>query len=667
MTVYNGVYTSIDITGGTQTQAVSINATGQIVGNYVTGTGINTVRHGFLDDAGIITTIDVPPAVAGDTVTTAVASINDSGLIIGNYEEGSSPEQGFLDITTIQNGVVSNNFTTIDVPGSSETEPSAINASGEIVGRYQGSDGAEHGFLDITTIQNGVVSNNFITIDGPVVNPAPGHATFTFASAINASGQIVGHYYDYDTSNPQNPVQGPLHGFFRAIDGTITPIDVPPAVAGDTVSTNPTSINASGEIVGFYQEGSGGQYQGFLDTAFTTSGGTITTIDVPGAIYTQALSINDSGEIVGVYEDSVTFQLHGFLDITTIQNGVVSNNFQTIDVPGAISTQATSINDNGQIVGFYQDSSGTQHAFATNIDQALTTTSEAFNYTAGTGVTAAVDLGNPISNDTDPNTGGGVISFQGFNSASFETPPPSSPSDLVNFVAGLTATVAGDVITITSNGLAATVTFDPTTGEESLSDPHNIFASLHSGESIVLDVGYTIKDNLGVLAPNDSQTITIQAAPQGNPFPSNLSNLVLYLQNSQGSIEKVIFENGAQLQFKTDSDIITWIQDHSNILNGYTTLDAFTYHDGPNNELNKTLASYMRPNEGQLVLTPNGNLPTNASYPGPLDFPHDNKSQLVNDLQNHNVDTPVQLVGTLFANGAHLHDGYALTITQTVI
>src|SRR5262249_4520351 len=153
-----------------------------------------------------------------------------------------------------------------------------------------------------------------------------------------------------------------------------------------------------------------------------------------------------------------------------------------------------------------------------------------------------------------------------------------------------------------------TVTVDPTTGKESLSDPNNIFASLHSGESIVLDAGYLIKDNLGVLA-QDSQTITIGAAstpPKGNPFPTDLSNLVLYLQNSQGAIEKVIFQNGAVSQFKTDSDITTWITAHSNILKGYTTLDAFTYHAGSNNELNNTLASLMRPNEGQLVLVPNG-------------------------------------------------------------
>jgi hypothetical protein len=142
------VYTSIDITGGTQTQAVSINATGQIVGTYLTGTGINTVRHGFLDNGDTITTIDVPPEQPTGTVTTGVASINDSGWIIGNYEDSSSSygfaDQGFLDI----DGTIS----TIDVPGSSETQLTAINASGEIVGFYQGSDGAEHGFLDHPTI-----------------------------------------------------------------------------------------------------------------------------------------------------------------------------------------------------------------------------------------------------------------------------------------------------------------------------------------------------------------------------------------------------------------------------------------------------------------------------------------------------------------------------------
>src|SRR5262249_21247121 len=279
-------------------------------------------------------------------------------------------------------------------------------------------------------IQNGVVTNNnFITIDGPPPIDPTGHNTFTFASSINASGQIVGYYYDYNTTDPQNPVLGPQHGFLVDADSTgnltnFTTIDP----TGSTF-TQPTSINASGEIVGWYHD-AGNSFHGFIDI-----GGNITTFDAPGSniTFTEALSVNDSGQIVGVYNDADGHQ-HGFLRES---NGT----FITIDVPGSLgplgSTMPASINDSGQIVGTYVDSSGVGHGFATDIDQALTTTPEVFHYTAGTGT---VDLGNTINNDLDPNPGGGPISFLSFGSASFEAQ---------SFIPGLTVAFQGNVITIT--------------------------------------------------------------------------------------------------------------------------------------------------------------------------------------------------------------------------
>ena len=38
-------------------------------------------------------------------------------------------------------------FETFDVPGSSDTAPSSINASGVVTGSYIGADGGIHGFL----------------------------------------------------------------------------------------------------------------------------------------------------------------------------------------------------------------------------------------------------------------------------------------------------------------------------------------------------------------------------------------------------------------------------------------------------------------------------------------------------------------------------------------
>src|SRR3954452_23859096 len=61
-----------------------------------------------------------------------------------------------------------------------------------------------------------------------------------------------------------------------------------------------------------------------------------TQIDVPGAIDTSAF-INDAGQIVGLFVDS-TFVTHSFLN--------TSGSFTPIDVPGAtFGTQALGIND----------------------------------------------------------------------------------------------------------------------------------------------------------------------------------------------------------------------------------------------------------------------------------------------------------------------------------
>jgi probable HAF family extracellular repeat protein len=67
---------------------------------------------------------------------------------------------------------------------------------------------------------------------------------------------------------------------------------------------------------------------------------------------TEASGINDSGQIVGVYRDAVGS--HGFL----FENG----SYTTLDVPGSTYTEAHGINASGQIVGNYSDGH-TTHGF----------------------------------------------------------------------------------------------------------------------------------------------------------------------------------------------------------------------------------------------------------------------------------------------------------------
>jgi probable HAF family extracellular repeat protein len=76
---------------------------------------------------------------------------------------------------------------------------------------------------------------------------------------------------------------------------------------------------------------------------FIYSEGAFTTIDYPGAnYYTCPTSINNKGQIVGTYGDSSTDQ-HGFL----YSNGT----FTTIDEPGYSGINLNGINDSGVIVG----------------------------------------------------------------------------------------------------------------------------------------------------------------------------------------------------------------------------------------------------------------------------------------------------------------------------
>ena len=111
-------------------------------------------------------------------------------------------------------------FTTIDVPGASDTVAYGINGSGQIVGRFW--DGARgHGYL--------LSGGTFTTID---VLGASG----TLASGINDFGQIVGRFSDVL----------PVTMFIRSSGGTFTTIDVPGAPTG------PTGINVIGQIVGSF-------------------------------------------------------------------------------------------------------------------------------------------------------------------------------------------------------------------------------------------------------------------------------------------------------------------------------------------------------------------------------------------------------------------------------
>ena len=100
-----------------------------------------------------------------------------------------------------------------------------------------------------------------------------------------------------------------------------------------------TGINSHGDIVGFYEDAQFRQY-GFL-----FADGHFTTLDVPSNTLTVAWGINDQNQIVGWFQTAQGAAQHAFV----YEDGY----FTTIDVPGSRATESYGINNRGQLVGWY--------------------------------------------------------------------------------------------------------------------------------------------------------------------------------------------------------------------------------------------------------------------------------------------------------------------------
>jgi hypothetical protein len=200
----------------------------------------------------------------------------------------------------------------------------------------------------------------FYTVKGKVKTFIPTGGMSATAFGINDRGTIVGQYVT-STTTP---------GFIRVSPKSTITINAP---TGPNV-VNAQGINNQGLVVGFYV-GTDGQVHGFMANEKSARNGTLTgtaiadpTIPVvpgePGAtfVFSQVLGINDKGIAVGYYGDSTTSQ-HGFLYNT--HTGV----YTFLDDPseafnnGVEVTQITGITNSGEITGFYSDANGVFHGF----------------------------------------------------------------------------------------------------------------------------------------------------------------------------------------------------------------------------------------------------------------------------------------------------------------
>jgi uncharacterized membrane protein len=270
-------------------------------------------------------------------------------------------------------------LTTIDVPGSTSTLATDINSEGEIVGRYVSvADGQTHGFLRsehgefttidfpgaVFTVAAGInprrdivgmyrlptdsvrVRHGFLLSGGAFTTIDPPGAVFTNALGINPSGEIVGRFCT-TVAIPCMPDTGTVHGFLFAND-EFTTIDVPGALR-----TNAWKIDPQRRIVGGYT-GADGKNHIFV---LAEDGFTMVVLPPTIGIPLENGGINANGDIASTYCDTApcTTTGHGFV--------LSRDEFMSIDVTGAISTGVFAINARGDVVGFYDDASGKRHGF----------------------------------------------------------------------------------------------------------------------------------------------------------------------------------------------------------------------------------------------------------------------------------------------------------------
>ena len=290
--------------------ANDINNSGQVAGEYNTATAYSS----FLYSGGHLTDLGNPGVTNRPDLNTSEANgINDSGQIVGQYSYTTQDPSGLK--TGTKGGFLYQNG---QIQAIGLYNPRAINNAGQIVGQDKNNNPALY--------QNGAAT--LLTL--PFTDPN----TTTNAHDINNSGIIVG-----DTVSSGN-----LRAFYyqNGVEHLLPQISAP--FPGSIAQ----AINDTSDIVGTARFGNDYEHAALWKNGQVFDLGSFGE----GSI---AYDINNNGVIVGeVFEANSEFGAFVYRD------GQMSD---LLTGTGWHNGYATSINDNGQIVGFAVSPNGYSHAF----------------------------------------------------------------------------------------------------------------------------------------------------------------------------------------------------------------------------------------------------------------------------------------------------------------
>jgi len=270
-------------------------------------------------------------STGGDGDFTQLLGINSAGTIAGYFGDGTVvPNNGF----TIAPPYGPGNFTAENFPGAAQTQVVGLNNGGWTVGFYVDAGGDNIGFAKMGA------SAPVSVVDPNTGTTAP---TFNQLLGVNDNGVAAGVYVDGS---------GVAQGYIvNLTTDTFATITLPSSF--NSVSTTATGINNSGVISGFFTDSATDSVDGFLD-----KGGAFSILSFGADTNTMAFGLNNENQVVGSYVDSMG-DTHGFVfnwvtaSLTTI-NDPNADGTTSFGVEGTI---VNGINDAGQLVGFYANTS----------------------------------------------------------------------------------------------------------------------------------------------------------------------------------------------------------------------------------------------------------------------------------------------------------------------
>ena len=276
-------------------------------------------------------TIDIPTP-SGLQGFTSLEAISPVGLIVGQYANQEPPD-GYT-LKRQRSLLVVKNYRPLR---GGPTWPRGINRFGDTVGMQRTAPGVFTGYFRRA---NGVVQT--VAVPG---------AFHTHALDTNSLRDVVGSFSVLD---PATGFLGHANGFWR-YKGQYLTINAPDGVFG----TELTGINLHQDIVGWYMDALG------VIHGLHIVDGVQAVINVPGAENTFVLDLNDAGAMVGMHAPSDAFG-QGFL----YQDGVF---YPISPGVGEMHSEATGINNVGEIVGNYLSADGLTHGFVATPTRGCTT------------------------------------------------------------------------------------------------------------------------------------------------------------------------------------------------------------------------------------------------------------------------------------------------------